>query len=281
MKYMHIILLITSLLTTQAAIAGKESHGGDSYAQEFVSLGRVIAKSLLSKKLVLPNVEPERFNNQVEITQVVTLDKTIFEGAEVDAVNYPAENRIELNRKRWGQYETDIKRKMMLVLHEYLGVMRTGDYHYEISKDWFATFADMSRKTLAQLILETFDNECGDTWCEGDFDYRFREIKCSESDQACSLDITLIEKITNGPENTKIVLTGPTYSGTFTSKESGKYHEFEASCKIPRFSNLEEVARLIPKNDGYSVSVKDEFMSAAGDCFIRLERQATKMILNR
>ncbi len=281
MKHTHLLLIACAIFSAQFAIAGKESHGGDGYAQEFVSLGRVIAKSLLSKRLVLPNVEPERFNNHVEITQVVTVDKTVFEGAEVDAVNYHDENKIELNRKRWGQYENDIKRKMMLVLHEYLGVMRTGDYHYEISKDWFATFADMSRRTLEQLILDVFDNECGDTWCEGDFDYRFREVKCSEIEQSCSLEITLIEKITNGPEETKVELPGPKYTGIITSKESGRYHEFAATCKIPGFSNLEEVARLVPKNEGYGVSVKDEFMDAAGDCFTRLERQATKMILNR
>ena len=59
------------------------------------------------------------------------------------------------------------------------------------------TMINFSLSTFAtenyeDLVLEAADNICGDTWCEGDFDFEFTNFSLSESDQKANLQFTLI-----------------------------------------------------------------------------------------
>ncbi len=46
---------------------------------------------------------------------------------------------------------------------------------------------DQESETLTQI-----DNICGDTWCEGDYDYSFNELKCDSETNTCELTFEFI-----------------------------------------------------------------------------------------
>jgi hypothetical protein len=82
-------------------------------------------------------VDPIAFSNAVAKTIVRSdehafLGGTLFsEGQEVDAVNFPDEGRILVNRSRWIR-STD-EQKLFLTMHEYLGILGMSDRDYQIS----------------------------------------------------------------------------------------------------------------------------------------------------
>jgi hypothetical protein len=39
----------------------------------------------------------------------------------------------------------------------------------------------------ARIVLKLVDDICGDTWCEGDYDFRFRHVFCDTNAGTCSL----------------------------------------------------------------------------------------------
>jgi hypothetical protein len=39
----------------------------------------------------------------------------------------------------------------------------------------------------AAMVLDAIDDICGDTWCEGDHDFRFRRLRCEPRTSTCSL----------------------------------------------------------------------------------------------
>ncbi len=51
---------------------------------------------------------------------------------------------------------------------------------------------DISRQ-LEDDALQALDNICGDTWCEGDFDFSFQSLECDLSKQTCELSFSYIE----------------------------------------------------------------------------------------
>lgn len=113
-----------------SALAGNElGNGGDSYAQEFVALGRTFVKRMREEPKGFPGIDA--LSAAVEETRVLTKETVEIDGAEVDAVNFPQSKRIELNRARWRAYSTE--EKSALVLHEYLGIAKIDDSNYQLS----------------------------------------------------------------------------------------------------------------------------------------------------
>src|SRR5947209_16056837 len=39
----------------------------------------------------------------------------------------------------------------------------------------------------AKTVLAQIDSTCGDTWCDGDFDFRFKKIVCQPARNSCTL----------------------------------------------------------------------------------------------
>lgn len=42
-------------------------------------------------------------------------------------------------------------------------------------------------------VLTQIDNICGDTWCEGDFNFSFESLKCSDATNSCVFVAYLID----------------------------------------------------------------------------------------
>jgi hypothetical protein len=54
--------------------------------------------------------------------------------------------------------------------------------------------ADAATLTSSQqrTVLQVIDNTCGDTWCEGEFNYRFTRMACDFGARRCTLSATVI-----------------------------------------------------------------------------------------
>jgi hypothetical protein len=149
MKFFFLLMALFLLSLGSAFAGGNEigngrkpggnelGNGGDLYAQEFTAIGRSLVERFREHSDArIPDVDA--LERAVNATTVATKDQLELNSAEVDAINYPDWNRIELNRKRWAEY--DKEKKSALVLHEYLGIARSDDSHYQISH----TFSDLS-----------------------------------------------------------------------------------------------------------------------------------------
>lgn len=118
-----------------ASDGGVTSNGGDSVAAEFTKVGRHIVEILRTQ--VNAAVSSEQFAQAVSTTLVASKDRTILRGNEVDAINYPSERRIEVSRIRWLENKDLVRRRYVLVMHEYLGILGIDDSRYQISENLF------------------------------------------------------------------------------------------------------------------------------------------------
>lgn len=138
-KLLLLILLLLTTATTVFASAGNElGNGGDLVAQEFIAAGRKLAEELRRKPD--PRIpDAEKFAAAVEAVKVSTAESLTLHGNEVDAINFPQDQHIDVSRSRWR--ESTPGKRASLVLHEYLGVMGVDDGHYQISGSYAEAFA--------------------------------------------------------------------------------------------------------------------------------------------
>ncbi|MGZ3694041.1 MAG: hypothetical protein ACXWQO_07560, partial [Bdellovibrionota bacterium] len=137
----NLIIAVLGMVCASAQAGNELGNGGDVYAKEFVSLGRgVLEKMKASPDSKIPDFDA--FAKAIEETRVVTEDNLELEGATVDAINYPQSKRIELNRRRWREYDNE--ERSALVLHEYLGVARIDDSRYQISGTYSGSSAEIN-----------------------------------------------------------------------------------------------------------------------------------------
>lgn len=138
-------------LNVQASNGDRVGNGGDGFAQEFVAIGRKIVEDL--RVHPDPNIKDfAALTTAVENTKVETKDSLTLNMAEVDAINRPEEHRIEINRKRWKEYDT--KQKTSLALHEYLGISQIKDDHYQISGAYTELTFPEKKEVPIEAILQ-------------------------------------------------------------------------------------------------------------------------------
>ena len=46
----------------------------------------------------------------------------------------------------------------------------------------------------AKTVLRLVDTICGDTWCDGDYDFGFRKISCDKRAKACTLTLQIFPR---------------------------------------------------------------------------------------
>lgn len=139
--------LITTLLlgvcgTSWAVPAVAEvriGNGGDSLAAQFVETADemidLIERALATGHFKLPQeVNFPRLKQKVATAKVFSQDKTFLQnGIEVDALNFPAENKIVFNRERMRHLVFNLKAQRVLVMHEYLWLSGVDDSSYRFS----------------------------------------------------------------------------------------------------------------------------------------------------
>jgi hypothetical protein len=136
MKYV-ISFVMALLLSMQAfAVSGPiTSGGGDWYAMDFVFTGRDLVRWLrdIGHPELPAALTADALEQTVDTTFVEsTDDKLTIGNATKDAINYPTQKKILINRDAWSRIESAFDRNK-LVLHEYLGIMGIADDKYQIS----------------------------------------------------------------------------------------------------------------------------------------------------
>lgn len=118
-----------------------------------------------------------------------------------------------------------------------------------ISNTFSAEFLTNNQKII---VLEEIDNICGDTWCEGDFNFSFNEITCDSKTQSCQIEMDLIDDYNCENEDG---CDSPFYSGT---------------CSL---ANLNKYEDMIDESRRWR-SLNDDFYFALSDCISDLESEA-------
>lgn len=61
------------------------------------------------------------------------------------------------------------------------------------STTFAATQDQLFTKEQRKVVLHTIDSLCGDTWCEGEYNYAFLDFNCKKSDSTCELKFQVIK----------------------------------------------------------------------------------------
>ena len=147
--------VMTSLLSV-GAFAGKsggggggEGNGGDGCLAEFVAIGRNLARML--PELDVTAVDQKAFYNTIDETTVrVTHEALYADGQRVQAVNFPAKKLVVVNKSLCDTLATPATAKVMIVFHEYLGIMgleKSGDYRIS------STIAELLKNGKLELAV--------------------------------------------------------------------------------------------------------------------------------
>ncbi len=97
-------------------------------------------------------------------------------------------------------------------------------------------------KTALRLI----DTICGDTWCDGDYDFRFRRLTCNTVSKTCTLTLQAFP-----------------VEGVLSSKRS-----YWRSCKTPGFTGFASLVGTAA--NGYQ-SLNGDYYDALTECMMRIE----------
>lgn len=130
------IFFIGFIFSTIVQAQNTVGNGGDVIAAEFNSIARTAIHFLKSKPL--SNLEKtiiQSVESRIDTTLLVTVsEKLILNGREVDAINYPGEDKILISKDRWGQIRLrNPAERTLIVLHEYIWIAGFNDQNYDFS----------------------------------------------------------------------------------------------------------------------------------------------------
>jgi hypothetical protein len=98
----------------------------------------------------------------------------------------------------------------------------------------------------AKTVLRLIDDICGDTWCDGDYDFGFRRLSCSSALHTCTLTLQAfpVEGVT------------------------ALHRSYWRSCKTPGFAGFSSLVDTAP--NGYQ-SLTEGYYDLLGECISRVE----------
>ena len=76
-------------------------------------------------------------------------------------------------------------KKYILIVSLFITSIATSLYANETNE----IFSLMERKE----ILRSIDNVCGDTWCEGDYNFKFKNFSCNKLTKSCYVSFHFIK----------------------------------------------------------------------------------------
>jgi hypothetical protein len=98
----------------------------------------------------------------------------------------------------------------------------------------------------AQTALRLIDTICGDTWCDGDYDFGFRRLTCSKAAHTCTLTLQAFP-----------------VEGVSSSQRS-----YWRACKTPGFDGFASLVSTAP--NGYQ-SLSADYYDLLSECLSRVE----------
>ena len=156
------ITIISILISLGAQAGTRDSGGGDAIALDFIATAVNIGSWLDGNSSDVPGLDAAHFKNKLANLNLSTTDKVLLiDGIEKDAVNYPAQVKIIVNRARWSKIASKYQ-KTSLVLHEFLGIMGINDTLYSVSAKIGAKIIgdkeDLKQFFLCISTMQIFDS---------------------------------------------------------------------------------------------------------------------------
>lgn len=136
-----------------------------------------------------------------------------------------------------------------------------------LSTTGFAEQEDLVTKEEQKQILQEIDNLCADTWCEGDFNYKFDEIFCTQwnpSEYRCTINFQLI--------STSFIEVDPAQNENF---EGEFYETMPAQCTI---TGLKERSEIIDHDSRGNVRPGDVLLERFSQCTGHVESAFRKRL---
>lgn len=162
MKKLLVTVLALLSFTAQAEHGGSEgTGGGDTEAQEFVTMAYELI--LWLKIHPVEGVDLNRLTEKIAISVVhSTEDLLEMNGLLVDAINEPnlVPPTITINRAAWKGLNVLEHRRRMLVLHEYLGLMKVDDTKYQISQKLDQAHVCSRSVSVREYLTQYFHVSC-------------------------------------------------------------------------------------------------------------------------
>jgi len=97
----------------------------------------------------------------------------------------------------------------------------------------------------AKTALGLIDEICGDTWCDGDYDFGFRRLTCSKAAETCTLTLQVFPR----------------------EGVASRAHSYWRSCKTADFAGFDSLVSTGPS--GYQ-SLNDDYYDALSECLSRV-----------
>jgi hypothetical protein len=114
------------------------------------------------------------------------------------------------------------------------------------------TSAELTRNALTpaqeKTALKLIDDICGDTWCEGDDDFRFDALSCCAASQSCTLSLEIVPR-----------------EGVPSPRR-----DHHLSCRTRHFTGFASLVDTAP--NGYQ-SLDQDYYFALTDCISTLEAE--------
>ena len=101
-------------------------------------------------------------------------------------------------------------------------------------------------KWQEKQVLKALTSYCANSWCEGDYDYKFKSLKCEAHADACRLGVVLVSR---------------------TEKAHTK-----TECRYSPVRNFREIMADV----GGPESLNDGFLESLDDCFEKAETRASR-----
>lgn len=109
-----------------------------------------------------------------------------------------------------------------------------------------------------EKVRKAIDDICGDTWCEGDYQYSFRKVSFDSKTNQTTVDFFMTPYLSEEP-----IADEATFASTLVSPS------FAVRCVVKGYSD----AKLILTQQG---DLNWDFYTAFGDCVNSLEKNLVK-----
>lgn len=128
-----IIFLLSVILFSQTSKADALLEG------EFRSIAKKLVMEMQCDLDIYGQETIEEFKKSIDETLITSSEKLILDGIEKDAINHTLVKpyKIEVNQKRWNEYNNSSYFKERLVLHEFLFTLRKDDSTYFYSHIYY------------------------------------------------------------------------------------------------------------------------------------------------
>lgn len=124
-----------------------------------------------------------------------------------------------------------------------------------VSNSFSSDFLDSKEK---KEILSIIDSQCGDTWCEGDYSYKFKSIQCENNLKSCELQFQMIEE--NAPKKSFL---NTMETSSFIAKVSNVH---EVVCEIKNISQKSGILNA-------DKTLNESFYDTLSNCISVLEKK--------